>query len=500
MNLSYNGKSIAKNTIYNLLGYGIPLVFAIIFIPLLIKGLGTEKFGILSLAWGIIGYLSFFDFGIGRALTKIISEKIGANETETIPDLFWTSLFLMLLISSVISFILIFLVPTIVFKFLNIPKVLQSETQNTFYILAASIPLVTTTAGLRGVLEAYQKFAIINAIRTFLGVSSFLVPLLTLFFTHSLFWIVLFLIFIRILVWALYFLHCFKLNNTLVLWVKFNFNLVKQILMLSSWMTITNIIVPLIIYLDRFLIGALVSVAAIAFYITPYEVISRMLIIPSALTGVLFPTFSSIYLNNVDFVKKISLKSIKYIFLILYPAVLILVLFSHELLSIWLDNTFAANSSIILRLFAIGILFNSIAYIPFTFLQGIGRPDITAKVQIIELPFYVLTMWFATLYGGINCAAFVWLIRMIVDAVILLLIAKKILILKYNFKWKYIYISLSISAPFLLILVRDIGLKIILILLVLLLFLYLVWKQYLQEDEKYFLKSRINVFLNKIRL
>ena len=64
---------------------------ALFTIPFLIKGLGEEKFGILSLAWVVIGYFSLFDFGIGRTLTKIVAEKIGLEEIDEIPGLFWTA-------------------------------------------------------------------------------------------------------------------------------------------------------------------------------------------------------------------------------------------------------------------------------------------------------------------------------------------------------------------------------------------------------------------------
>ena len=71
----YSGSLIAKNTIFNLLGYGIPLIIAILIIPFLIKGLGNEKFGILSLSWVIIGYFSLFDFGIGKLLLKLLQKN-----------------------------------------------------------------------------------------------------------------------------------------------------------------------------------------------------------------------------------------------------------------------------------------------------------------------------------------------------------------------------------------------------------------------------------------
>jgi len=492
----FSGKRIAQNTIYNLLGYGIPLVFALVLIPFLIKGLGDEKFGILSLAWVIIGYFSFFDFGIGRALTKIIAEKIGTNQTEDIPRIFWTSFFLMLIVSLIGTLVLLFSAPALVYSFFKISENLQTETLNTFYILTLSIPIVTTTAGIRGALEAYQKFGIINIIRTFLGVSSFLVPLLCLIFTNSLFWIVFFLIVIRILVWILYMSQCFKLNAKIKSKLYFKTELIKPIIKLSSWMTISNIIVPLIVYLDRFLIGGLVSAAAITYYATPYEVVTKLLIIPSALTGVLFPTFSASYLNNPDFTRKLSLRAVKYVFFILYPVVLLIITFAGEGLGLWLGEKFSVNSALILQFLAAGILFNSIAYIPYAFLDGIGRPDITAKVQLIELPLYLLAMWVAIKHQGINGAAFVWMLRTIVDALILFFFAKKQFSTRIEFKFKlsYLLMFLLIVASFFPVLIINNSLKFMLVLITLIVFSYSSWRFLLVKEEKMFLISHIKIF------
>ena len=492
-NKTYDDKSILQNSLYNLLGYGIPLLFAIVLIPFLIKGLGEERFGILSLAWVIIGYFSFFDFGIGKALTKIIAEKLGQNKTEEIPRYFWTAFYLMLAISFIGAVVLLFFISTIVNKTFTISESMQKETLDTFYILTFSIPIVTTTAGIRGLLEAYQKFGIINTIRTFLGVTSFLIPLLCLYFTTSLFLIVVFLIVVRIIVWFLYLSQCFKMNNELKSNFGFHSNLIKPIFRLSGWMTVSNITVPLIVYMDRFLIGALVSAVAIAYYTTPYEVVSKLLVIPGAITGVLFPTFSANYASNPEFIKKIVLRAIKYIFVILFPLVFVIIGFSNEGLTLWLGKNFADESSLILQFLAAGVLFNSIAYIPFTFLEGIGRPDITAKIQLAELPIYLLLMWIVIQKAGINGAALVWFLRMIVDALLLFFFAKKKLMVNVEIKFKLEHLPFIIMAivPCLILLIEAIIFKMIFLLSVLLIFFYLVWRYLLVDEEKQFLVARI---------
>jgi len=496
MDITYNGSSIAKNTIFNLVGYGIPLIFALAIIPSLIKGLGTERFGILNLAWVIIGYFSFFDFGISRALTKVIAEKIGTNLTKEIPGLFWTSFYLMLFIGLFFTVVIIILAPALVHNIFNISKALQPETLDTFYILALSIPVVTTTAGIRGALEAYQKFGIINIIRIFLGVLSFLVPLLCLFFTNSLFWIALFLIVVRIIVWSLYLREFFKLKIKIINKLYFDLSLVKPILKLSGWMTVSNVIVPLIVYLDRFLIGALVSATAIAYYATPYEAVTKLLVIPGALTGVLFPAFSASYLNNPEFAKKLSMRAVKYTFIFMFPITLIIVTFAQQGMSLWLGEKFAENSTLILQLLAAGVLFNCIAYIPFSFLQGIGRPDITAKVNLIELPIYVAAMWVAITYNGINGAASVWMTRMAIDALILFYFAKKIVSANYEFKFNFSYliISLLLITSALPVMMNDVSMKLLLVSLILFIFAIISWKYLLLEEEKTYFFSRIKIF------
>src|SRR5215813_1407314 len=89
-----SGRLLAKNTLWNLLGNGAPLILAVFCIPILIRALGKDRFGVLTLAWALIGYASLFDFGLGRALTQLVARKLGAGEERDVPTLVWTSLLL----------------------------------------------------------------------------------------------------------------------------------------------------------------------------------------------------------------------------------------------------------------------------------------------------------------------------------------------------------------------------------------------------------------------
>ena len=74
--------SIKQSTIWNLIGNILPLLIGLLCIPFLVKNIGIERFGVLTLIWTLIGYFSIFDFGIGRALTYSVSIQKTENDNN----------------------------------------------------------------------------------------------------------------------------------------------------------------------------------------------------------------------------------------------------------------------------------------------------------------------------------------------------------------------------------------------------------------------------------
>ena len=60
---------VLRHTFYNLLGLGLPLLAAVVTIPVLVSELGDARFGLLTLIWAVVSYFGLFDLGLGRALT-----------------------------------------------------------------------------------------------------------------------------------------------------------------------------------------------------------------------------------------------------------------------------------------------------------------------------------------------------------------------------------------------------------------------------------------------
>ena len=466
----------------------LPTLAGVVAIPRLVHSLGVDRFGLLSLAWIIVGYFSLFDMGMGRALTKLIADKLGANEERSIPPLVWTSLLLLLLLGVTAAAVLLSISPWLLHHVLKIPSALQPETLRSFEWLAASIPIVTVTSGLRGVLEAQQRFRILNLIRMPMSIFLFLGPLLVLPFSHRLVPVIGVLVAGRLAGGAAHLIACLYAMPRLRHNVAFQSSVISLVIKFGGWMNVSNLLAPIMGYLDRFLIGALVSVGALAYYTAPFEIVSRLAMVPGAVSGVLFPAFALSLVRDPTRTKVLLSRGVKYIFLAVFPVVLVISAFAPEALRLWLGVSFAQNSSSVLRWLAVGVVANCLAQLPFALLQSAGRPDIPTKLQLVELPVYVFCLLLAVKAYGIKGAAIVCAGRFLMEAVFLFTLAHRLLPHKAGFLPK---LSVAAAVAFLSLLVtafpQSLAVRIGLVVLILLVFALASWFVVLEPEERTFI-------------
>lgn len=409
---------LAKNSFFNLVGQAIPILVALAVIPILMRDLGMDRYSLLTLIWAILGYFALFDMGMGRSITKFVAENIGSQKKENIWGVIWVSICFILLVGFIGSIALYLAANWLIYSVFNIPDSLKLESLSAIHWLALSIPVITLTAGFRGILEAHQRFGTINFFQVVITTVSLAGPLLILPWTKDISQVVLLLVVVRVLllvVFAWRSLKEFPHPERLA----FDKETVFRFIRFGGWISVSNIISPVMVYFDRFILGALSPLAHLAFYTTPYEIINRLLFVPGAVSRVLFPAFTTADAKEKTRVPLLFAYGVHSILFIMFPIVFMCVSLGFWFLSLWLGEQFAMQSFAIMQTLAIGVFFNSMAFIPFTLLQSLERAKITAAIHLIELPFYLLLLWFGITKYGLIGAAFAWSARMIVDLVLL---------------------------------------------------------------------------------
>lgn len=421
-----SGRVLAGNTLWNLLGLCAPAIVAVLCLPILKHHLGTDRLGVLALAWVVVGYFGLFDFGLSRALTKLVADKLGEGQIHQIPSLIWTCLMMMGGMAIVGTIVTFALSPWLVQSLMKVPANLRGESLHAFYWLSVSIPIVVLTAGMRGALEALQQFRLATAIRIPLGIFTYLGPVLVLPFSHSLVPIVVALVAARALACIAHFWACCRVLPELGSSFRLDRSSAGPLFRFGTWMSVSNVVGPVMVTFDRFVIGSMISVSAVAYYAVPSEIILKLLIFPAALIGVMFPAFSTAHSGQRSRVPFLFESSVKLICVSMFPLLLAIVVFAPEGLRLWLGADFARNSTWVVRCLAMAIFICSLAQVPFAYLQSIGRPDITAKLHVTELPFYLAALFFLVRADGIRGAALAWALRVAMDAILLFFFSRKL--------------------------------------------------------------------------
>lgn len=424
--LPLSGRLLVGNAVWNLIGLCTPSIVAIFCLPLLEHHLGADRLGILTLAWVVVGYFGLFDFGLSRALTKLVAEKVGKGQPDQISGLVWTALISAAGIGLGCMMLAFFLSPWLVRSVVKVPPDLRNESLAAFYWLSISIPIVILTATLRGVLEGLQRFKLATAIRIPMGAFNYLGPVLVLPFSRSLVPIVAALVTARAVGFFAHFWACSRALPGFAHSFEFMRSAMGPLFRFGTWMSLSSIAGSVMVSFDRFVIGATLSVAAVAYYAVPSEVVIRLLWIPLALIGVMFPAFSATHSGQRDRLTFLYESSVKLVCISLLPLLLALVAFAPEILRIWLGSDFAKNSTWVVRCLAIGIFITGAGQVAFAHVQGAGRPDITAKLLILELPLYIACLFFFVKLDGIRGAALAWTLRVSADTVLLFALSRKI--------------------------------------------------------------------------
>jgi O-antigen/teichoic acid export membrane protein len=428
-----NIRRVLANAGWNLLGTVLPLLAAAAAMPYLAQRLGTERFGLLTLGWVLIGYFGLFDFGLGRALTKLVAERVGRPSAAELPALCATGTALAGAAGLVGGLLVAVLAWWAAGWVTGTPggaatvanSALRDEALLGLLVIALGIPPTVGTAALRGILEGFQRFKLLTAIRTPAGVLLFAAPCASAWFTPRLDAALLAMVLTR---WLLLLAHWWPCAATLKLSLgQVQRRWLQPLLRLGGWLTVSNIVGPVIVYVDRFVIGGLLSAAALAYYAAPFELVSRLLVLPVALSGALFPALAAAQGAGAGHGpgRKLRRQALGLTLAGVLPLALLGAVFARPLLQAWMGPEFALHGTLAMQILLLGFCFNAAAQMPFAALHGLGLARQTALLHLVELPLYlVLLLWLVRAHG-IEGAAAAWALRGAFDWALLSLLLRR---------------------------------------------------------------------------
>lgn len=405
-----------------------PLGVAALTVPTLIDRLGPERFGLLALAWGLIGYAGALDLGLGRALTQMVARLRGEKKLESIPDTLATASRITLLTGLAAGALIALFALFGGASMIRAQSTPESEIQLAILLLAIALPAQAMSATYKGLNEAFMNFRGVSLLRASLGVINFAGPYAISLYTTQLPWLVSTLVVSRLVALLIY-KHlassCLRGQPETRHAANYSALIARKLFSFGGWVTVSSIISPIMVQADRFFIAAMISAAAVSVYVLPYEVVVQSLVLVGAISSVMFPGLSKLMHEHPEAWRPYFRKWLLRVAGLMAMVCLTLAFLLPVVLPLWIGKNFNTQSITIGQVLCTGVFANSLGSMFFALLHAQGRADITAKLHLIELPLFLITLAILTNQHGPIGAAIAWVMRMILDSLILFVLTQK---------------------------------------------------------------------------
>lgn len=417
---------VARHSALAFAGFAVPLALALFAIPVTARALGPVRFGLLGLAWAIIEYSGFLDFGLTRGTIRFVADA-RIRAPRDVPQIVATSLSMQLAAGMTAGIAIWLLSSILVTQVFDVPAAVEAEASAMFRAVAVNVAVMLVMSGLRGVLEGSQRFDLSTAFRIPAASASILIPAIGAVAgldLPSILWLVLIA---RVTVLALFVAVIPRALVSFRWEIPREWRRLRSLFGYSGWLAVSAVTNSLLINFDRFALATIAGVAAVGFYVGPYEGATRLLLVPVSVFAVLFPalTMSEARSERAATVRLME-SAMRQLTLLLFPAIVLLVVFAPEILRLWLGPVYEQEATWALRILAVGVFVNALAHVPSVFLYAAGRPDLPAKLHMVEVVIHVPLTIVLVRQLGITGAAVAWTLRAVADGAVLTYFAKRL--------------------------------------------------------------------------
>ncbi len=421
MSESDHRAGIGRNTLLFISASLVTAVIAIVTVPAYLSVIGAERFGVYVVALLVVGYFGLSDLGLGTATENAVA-RIGPDDVEHRSATVWTALALSAALGIVGGIVLIAVSAILFSTVLSLPTELRTEAQDAIPLLAACVPLLTLWAVSDGSINGRERFVAVNLLDTVRNTALQIVPLVFAYlWGPELVWVA-----AGIVVALSVGLLC-SLATTLQLvlaprrWSRPRRQPAASLLHFGKWISVTGVIGPFLALGDRLIIGAVRGPVAVTVYSIPYNLASRLLVVPFSLIRVTFPRFSAI---GTESSQALGASTLVVLGVVTAPFAVFGATVAAPFLDWWIGEELANPAAPVAAILFAGIWVNGLGHVPYSLLQAQGRPEVPARYHMLELLPFLIVLALGVHFAGTIGAALAWSCRVLVDSTLLLRAAK----------------------------------------------------------------------------
>ena len=358
-------------------------LLGLIVLPILVRGLGAERYGLLALSLALIGFAAIADLGVGRAASKYLAEDYERNElTRTQPHI--SSALTIATIMGILGAALLALAaPVIVDRLLRVPPPLVKEARSVLWITALGLLAVLLRLCFDGALAGHHRIvelsignALANTLKAGLSVAAVLAG-------KSIVGVVVANVCVSYLhaggLW-LYLRHYFR--GRVRIWFGWNRQVAHDLIRLGLFSSTATLVTGiLLLYFDRFVVAIFLPLAVLGYYSTAFDITSKQCYVSNPIGQAFFPVFSGKSGASRTEFERHYFHAVKMQAVGLTGLAAMLIVLGRPLLTYWISPDIGVHTATIMAILTVAMLLSSYATLPYiAILVGSDRPQVCPKI------------------------------------------------------------------------------------------------------------------------
>ena len=396
---------LLRNSLWNLAGSAFPALVALATVPLLIRGLGLEGFGIVTLIGSVIGYFGVLDINLSAGSIKYLAQFHAQGERSKFAETFWFGCLFYGLLGALGALVLYLGAAVMTECFFTVSAALRADTLLAFQIAAFGFAMSQIQNYLLVIPQALQRYDRSAQAEAFFGVLVNLVSAAVAMNDGGMAGVIGVRVAIATLnnLWLIWLLH--KLGVPLQpVWPRREIR--HTLTAFSAYAYLSRLAALMQAHGDKLIVGTLAGPVALTFYTVPAQLAGRILGLCFRLASVIYPRVAALAATGQHASLRLlyldTTRLLTYLNLIVLGMI---ALAGEEFLRRWVGAAFVNEGYPVLLLVTLALLVDSLTNIPSLVNDGLGHPRVTGRFALARGMIGIAMVFGGTLAGGIIGAA-----------------------------------------------------------------------------------------------
>ncbi len=406
--------SLKKNVLANYLGQGWTALMGLAFIPLYIRYLGVEAWGLIGFMSMLQAWLTLLDMGLTPTLSREMARfQAGEHSAQSIRDLLRSMEFIFGGVAVVVVMVVWLLAPWVAAHWLNAARLPVATVAQAVALMGFVLAARMLEQVYRGAIQGMQRQVWLNGLQSIVatvrwagavGVLMWLANSIEAFFLWQ--------GIVSLLSVILMARQTYRWLPTGIRPGRFDGVALGSIRSFAMGMAATTLLVLLLTQVDKLLLSRLVSLEEFGYYALAASVASALYFLISPIATAASPRLTELVARGeqkviVDTYHRAS----QLLAAILIPVALVMATFAQPLLLAWTgDAALARLAAPLLSLLALGTMCNGLMNMPYVTQIAYGWSAFAVRVNVVAVCFIVpAILWSVPRFGAIG-AAWAWFV------------------------------------------------------------------------------------------